>query len=111
MGFALQIGNPLQHRGHAMLFRPRTSRPLNLALQGGGAHGAFTWGVLDALLEAGLSPDHSCREGLCGACETRVLAGDVEHRDSILTESERAANKSMMICVSRCRSSVLVLDA
>jgi tetrachlorobenzoquinone reductase len=67
--------------------------------------------VLDAMLEAGLSPDHSCREGLCGACETRVLAGDVEHRDSILTESERAANKSMMICVSRCRSNVLVLDA
>jgi len=67
--------------------------------------------VLDAMLEAGLSPDHSCREGLCGACETRVLAGEVEHLDSILTESERAANKSMMICVSRCRSSVLVLDA
>lgn len=27
--------------------------PLNLALQGGGSHGAFTWGVLDALLEDG----------------------------------------------------------
>jgi len=67
--------------------------------------------VLDAMLEAGLSPDHSCREGLCGACETRVLAGEVDHRDSILTESERAANKSMMICVSRCRSELLVLDA
>ncbi len=67
--------------------------------------------VLDAMLEAGLSPEHSCREGLCGACETRVLDGEVEHRDSILTESERAANKSMMICVSRCRSEQLVLDA
>jgi ferredoxin-NADP reductase len=67
--------------------------------------------VLDAMLEAGLSPDHSCREGLCGACETRVLEGEVDHRDSILTESERAANKSMMVCVSRCRSERLVLDA
>lgn len=67
--------------------------------------------VLDAMLEAGLSPEHSCREGLCGACETRVLDGEVEHRDSILTESERAANRSMMICVSRCRSEQLVLDA
>lgn len=67
--------------------------------------------VLDAMLEAGLSPDHSCREGLCGACETRVLEGEVEHRDSILTESERAANKSMMVCVSRCHSEHLVLDA
>ena len=32
--------------------RPRP-RPIGLALQGGGAHGAFTWGVLDGLLESG----------------------------------------------------------
>jgi predicted acylesterase/phospholipase RssA len=31
----------------------RKQRSINLALQGGGAHGAFTWGVLDALLEDG----------------------------------------------------------
>lgn len=67
--------------------------------------------VLDALLEAGVDLDHSCREGVCGACETKVLSGDVEHRDSILTAIERAANRSMMICVSRCRSAKLVLDA
>jgi len=67
--------------------------------------------VLDAMIDAGLSPEHSCREGLCGACETRVLEGAVDHRDSILTESERAANKSMMVCVSRARSPHLVLDA
>lgn len=67
--------------------------------------------ILDAMLEAGLSPGHSCREGLCGACETKVLAGEVDHRDSILTAKERTANKSMMICVSRCRSTHLVLDA
>lgn len=67
--------------------------------------------VLDAMLDAGLSPGFSCREGICGACETRVIDGDVDHRDSILTDSERAANKTMMICVSRCRSQRLVLDA
>lgn len=67
--------------------------------------------VLDAMLDAGLSPGFSCREGICGACETRVIDGDVDHRDSILTDSERAANKTMMICVSRCRSERLVLDA
>ncbi len=66
--------------------------------------------VLDAMLEAGLSPDYSCREGFCGACETRVLEGEVDHRDSVLTESERKANKSMMICVSRCKSQSLVLN-
>lgn len=66
--------------------------------------------LLDALLNAGMTPDHSCREGICGACETTVLSGEVEHRDSILTKAERAANKSMMICVSRCRKGPLVLD-
>lgn len=67
--------------------------------------------ILDAMLEGGLLPDHSCREGLCGACETKVLDGQVDHRDSILTAEERRANKSMMICVSRCSSQRLVLDA
>ena len=74
MGFALQIGNPLQHRGHAMLFRPRTSRPLNLALQGGGAHGAFTWGVLDALLEDGRLDFEGVSGTSAGAMNAVVLA-------------------------------------
>jgi NTE family protein len=30
---------------------PATAKPINLALQGGGSHGALTWGVLDRLLE------------------------------------------------------------
>lgn len=67
--------------------------------------------LLDALLSAGCKVEFSCREGVCGACETRVISGEVEHRDSILTQKERAANKSMMICVSSCKSGTLVLDA
>lgn len=67
--------------------------------------------ILEAMLDNGLLPDHSCREGLCGACETKVLDGQVDHRDSILTAEERRANKSMMICVSRSGSQCLVLDA
>ena len=67
--------------------------------------------LLDAMLEAGCDPAFSCREGVCGACETRVIEGEVDHHDHILTKSERAANKSMMICVSHCRSARLVLDA
>jgi ferredoxin-NADP reductase len=66
--------------------------------------------LLDALLEAGIKPEFSCREGICGACETRVLSGEVEHHDSILTKEEHAANKSMMICVSRGGRGPLVLD-
>jgi ferredoxin-NADP reductase len=68
--------------------------------------------IMDALIEAGLNPDHSCREGVCGACETTVLDcdGEIDHRDSILTESERQSGRTMMICVSRCVGKHLVLD-
>jgi ferredoxin-NADP reductase len=66
--------------------------------------------LLDVLLDAGVAQDYSCREGICGACETRVLSGEVEHHDSILTRAERESNKTMMVCVSRCRQGTLVLD-
>ena len=52
----------------------------------------------------------SCLEGICGTCETEVLDGEVEHRDAILDEDERASNTTMMICVSRCRGDKLTLD-
>lgn len=52
----------------------------------------------------------SCEEGICGSCETRVLEGDVDHRDSVLTAAEQATNSSMMVCVSGCKSTRLVLD-
>jgi len=66
--------------------------------------------VLDVVQDAGISALGSCREGICGTCEQIVLDGDVDHRDSILTEDERALNETMMICVSRCRSKRLTLD-
>lgn len=52
----------------------------------------------------------SCQEGICGSCETPVLEGTPDHRDSVLSAAERAANRSMMVCVSGCRSERLVLD-
>lgn len=66
--------------------------------------------LLDALLESGIEVDCSCREGVCGACETRVLEGEPEHRDGVLTKAEKAANQTMMVCVSGCKGSRLVLD-
>lgn len=66
--------------------------------------------VLDALLEAGVNVPYSCSQGICGSCEARVLEGVPEHRDEILTEAERASNKSMMLCCSRSLSPTLVLD-
>lgn len=66
--------------------------------------------LLDALLEAGMDVDHSCREGVCGACETKVLEGVPEHRDGVLTKTERESCKTMMVCVSGCKGQRLVLD-
>ncbi|MGV9630369.1 PDR/VanB family oxidoreductase [Streptomyces sp. NPDC003487] len=66
--------------------------------------------VLDAVEAAGVSVPSSCRDGICGTCETRVLAGTPEHRDFLLSETEHAENATMMICVSRCASDRLVLD-
>jgi ferredoxin-NADP reductase len=66
--------------------------------------------ILDAVEEAGITVLSSCQEGTCGTCETPVLDGVPDHRDSLLTKEEQAANDTMMICVSRCRGSKLVLD-
>lgn len=66
--------------------------------------------LLMTLLAEKINVDHSCEEGICGACETRVLDGIPDHRDSVLSPAEQAANKSMMVCVSGCKSERLVLD-
>jgi ferredoxin-NADP reductase len=65
--------------------------------------------VLSAVLDAGSDVLFSCEEGTCGSCQTTVLAGEVEHRDGLLTDAEREAGE-MLICVSRCRGGRLVLD-
>ncbi|MBM7061043.1 oxidoreductase [Pseudomonas sp. UL073] len=66
--------------------------------------------ILEALESNGLCVPFSCREGLCSSCETRVLAGIPEHRDFVLSESQKASNQTMLICVSRSKSEVLELD-
>ena len=66
--------------------------------------------ILEALANAGVTVPSSCRQGVCGTCETRVLAGVPDHRDSILTLSERASNATMMVCCSGSKSEKLVLD-
>ncbi|MFE5142127.1 PDR/VanB family oxidoreductase [Streptomyces fagopyri] len=66
--------------------------------------------VLDTVRGAGVEVLFSCAEGTCGTCETDVLEGIPDHRDTVLTDAERAAGESMLICVSRCRGKRLVLD-
>jgi tetrachlorobenzoquinone reductase len=66
--------------------------------------------ILETLREAGLALDSSCEQGICGVCETRVISGIPDHRDSVLSDHEHASNKTMMICCSGCKSDRLVLD-
>lgn len=66
--------------------------------------------VLDAMERSGVDFPWSCREGICGTCEAPVLEGSVEHRDFVLSPEERAAQRRMMVCVSRCGGGRLVLD-
>lgn len=66
--------------------------------------------ILDVLEQNNVAVPCSCREGLCGTCETRVVAGEPEHRDHVLSHTARATNETMMICVSRARSEVIELD-
>ena len=66
--------------------------------------------ILQVLLDAGIDVDYSCELGICGACEQRVVSGEPEHRDAILTEEEQASNTKVMICCAGCKSERLVLD-
>ncbi|AOJ84830.1 ferredoxin [Burkholderia savannae] len=67
--------------------------------------------ILDVAGEHGVDIDSSCEEGVCGSCETKVISGTPDHRDSVLSAKERAAGQTMMVCVSRSCSARLVLDA
>jgi ferredoxin-NADP reductase len=66
--------------------------------------------IVDALAAAGVVVPTSCREGICGTCETKVLAGEPDHRDQLLSAEEHELGQTMLLCVSRSRSPRLVLD-
>lgn len=66
--------------------------------------------ILDAIRNAGLRVLSSCGEGTCGTCETKVIEGLVDHRDSLLTQQEQELNNTMMICVSRALSPRITLE-
>jgi ferredoxin-NADP reductase len=66
--------------------------------------------IVDALRKSGTYVETVCQEGTCGTCETAVLEGIPDHRDSVLSDVERASNRVMMLCCSRAVSDRLVLD-
>ena len=66
--------------------------------------------ILDAVTACGIQVLSSCEQGTCGTCETPVLSGTVDHRDSLLTKEEPDAHDTMMICVSRASCPRLILE-
>jgi ferredoxin-NADP reductase len=66
--------------------------------------------ILELVEATGIPITTSCYEGLCGSCEARVLEGVPDHRDSVLSASQRESGEVMLICVSRSCTEKLVLD-
>ena len=92
--------------------RSAEDTPFDVVLQRSGrtVHVPADRSIFDVVREAGVSVLGSCLEGICGTCETEVLDGELDHRDSVLDPEERASGEVLMICVSRCRSDRLTLD-
>jgi ferredoxin len=66
--------------------------------------------ILETLEFEGYELPSSCQQGVCGTCETQVLAGEIDHQDMVLMDDEKAAGDKMMICCSRALSPTLTLD-
>ena len=66
--------------------------------------------IMDVLEANEIPVAHSCREGVCGTCETVVLEGECDHKDNVLSSREKDSNKLIMICCSGAKSGRLVLD-
>jgi cytochrome P450/ferredoxin-NADP reductase len=110
---ALRLGWP-KSSVHYELFgapKPRGEQPFEVCCQRSGK--TITVGanvtLLEALEGAGLTVPFSCRAGSCGACALTVLEGEIDHRDSVLTDDEKAEGKTILTCVSRGKTR-LVLD-
>ena len=65
---------------------------------------------LEALERIGIDHPYACREGLCGTCEVRVLEGQPDHKDNVLSEQERSAGQRFIPCISRCSGPQLVIE-
>ncbi|RZL83470.1 MAG: oxidoreductase [Rhodococcus sp. (in: high G+C Gram-positive bacteria)] len=113
------IGPEDAQRLHVERFRPRSAdeesapdRDFTVRIASTGATVRVGEGqsIVDALEGVGIAVETSCREGTCASCETPVLQGEVCHRDSVLSAGEREQSVSIMLCVSRARSDLLVLD-
>jgi ferredoxin-NADP reductase len=109
---AVKLGWP-SSKIHQESFGGTTGGPpfqVTLARSGVALQVAADETLLEALEKAGLEPPCLCRGGACGVCELPVLSGVPEHHDHYLSAQQRAANRAIMICVSRAKTPELVLD-
>lgn len=85
---------------------------VELAQTGGTVEVAPNQTILEAVEQQGARVLSSCRAGLCGTCETRIIAGEPDHRDAVLTQADKDAGEVMLVCVSRAAAGCprLVLD-
>jgi len=113
-------GRPRQ-QVHLEWFKPRAAaadgqaqreRPFDITLARGSMtlHVPVGKSILDVLIEAGVAIPHSCCDGVCGTCETRVIDGVPEHRDAVLLGDAADTTDRMMVCVSRSVGPHLTLD-
>ncbi|SCK15044.1 vanillate O-demethylase ferredoxin subunit [Variovorax sp. HW608] len=89
---------------------PRERFTIRLARSGVEMEVCENQSIVDVLTRHGVRVDVMCEQGICGTCLTGVCDGVPDHRDTFLTDKERAANDKMLLCCSRARSPVLVLD-
>lgn len=94
----------------AALARPKGGFDVMLARSGRTVSVGADDSMLDALVAAGLPMASSCEQGVCGSCEVRVLSGEIDHRDNVLSEKDRCSGERMMACVSRAKTGSLVVD-
>lgn len=87
-------------------------QPFEVRLERSGrlVHVAADRSMCQALQDSGVTLDTCCLQGVCGVCALKVLEGSPDHRDTYLSEAERASGAIVMPCVSRSRTPVLVLD-
>ena len=83
---------------------------IDLARSGASLHVPPDQSILEVLETNGHEVPFSCREGLCGTCETTVCGGEPEHLDYVYPPTERPRLRTMLVCVSRARSPRLTLD-
>ncbi|WP_406109152.1 PDR/VanB family oxidoreductase [Streptomyces sp. NBC_01003] len=88
---------------------PGEAFTVRLASTGAEYHVPEEQSILDVLLAHGVDAPHSCGQGICGSCIVRVLAGEADHRDDVLTEEERAEGQ-FTLCSSRSKSPILELE-